>query len=182
MKKLIELGKKFLMLTIIMLIVGLIFQSCEKQDAPAVDRQVEQQSREFTVKDGVLVFNTVADFINVKGRVVNFSESEREMWEKEIGFKSQRTIFNEIVQAEAEIDIVNQSKYSYAEAKSLDPAFLHSDLYNKYLKAGVIQVIMPVQKTNIGICHLLKRMSWRLLMKKDCTLLLAKYIQSMGVL
>lgn len=93
------------------------------------------------MKDGVLVFNTVADFINVKGRVVNFSESEREMWEKEIGFKSQRTIFNEIVQAEAEIDIVNQSKYSYAEAKSLDPAFLHSDLYNKYLKAGVIQVI-----------------------------------------
>lgn len=144
MKKLIKLGKKFLMLTIAMLIVGLIFQSCEKQEAPIVEQQskvVEQQSQEFIVKDGMVVFNSVADFINVKGRVVNFSDSEREKWENEIGFKSQRTIFNEIVQAEAEIDVVNQSKYSYAEAKNMDPSLLHSDLYNKYLKAGVIQII-----------------------------------------
>lgn len=93
------------------------------------------------MKDGMLVFNTFADFINVKGRVANFNESEREKWEKEIGFKSQRTIYSEIVQAENEIDVVNQAKYSYAEAKSLAPALLHSDLYNKYLKAGVIQII-----------------------------------------
>lgn len=137
MKKVNIILKKFFMLTIVMLIIGLIFQSCEKQE----NAVVKQQSKEFTVKDGMLVFNTVSDFFNVKGRVANFSNSERENWEKEIGFKSQKTIFSEIVQAETEIDVVNQAKYTYAEAKSLDLALLHSDLYNKYLKAGVIQII-----------------------------------------
>lgn len=141
MKKLIKLSKNFFDLTLIMLSIGLIFQSCEKQEIPVVEELVGQQSKEFTVKDGMLVFSTFADFVNVKGRVTNFNESEREKWEREIGFKSQRTIFNEIVQAENGIDAVNQAKYSYEEAKSIDPDLLHSDLYNKYLKAGVIQII-----------------------------------------
>ena len=125
------------MLTTVVLLIGLIFQSCEKQENTVKD----QQSKEFIVKDGMLVFNTVSDFLNVKGRVANFNDSERENWEKQIGFKSQRTIFKEIVQAETEIDVVNQAKYTYAEAKALAPDLLHSELYNKYFKAGVIQII-----------------------------------------
>lgn len=129
--------KKCFLLTIVILFIGLILQSCEKQDIAVI----EPQSKEFTMKDGILTFNTVADFINVKGRVANFSKSEREKWEKEIGFKSQKTIYSEIIQAENEIDAVNQAKFSHSEAKRIDPALLHSDLYNKYLKAGVIRVI-----------------------------------------
>jgi hypothetical protein len=131
--------KEFFMLTFVMLIIGLIFQACEKQQTPLVVKQ--QQSKEFKIKDGMLVFNTIEDFINVKGRVANFDASERAKWENEIGFKSQRTIYSEIVQAENEIDNINQAKYSYEEAKRMDPALLHSDIYNRYLKAGVIQVI-----------------------------------------
>jgi len=126
--------------------IVLLITSCSKEVQVANEQFTQEQStldmKSISISQGVLKFNSRADFKNtlkaLNGKSVNFVLD----WNKSLGFRSQEAIFQEIIEAE---NIVRDK-----QAAGLDPditlkEFLdagltwdHSPIYIEYINKGLI--------------------------------------------
>jgi len=90
------------------------------------------------VSENILCFSNQKSFDSTFSLLNQMSPEELNIWETNIGFKSQQTIFNTIVKDEDEYD---KSLYSLKDLSSVKP---HSETYSDYLNKGIIkEVVMP---------------------------------------
>jgi len=114
--------------------------SCEKEQSDSYVKSTIE-SKELSVINGYLVFSNNESFLKTTDYIANLSDNEREKWESEIGFKSQRRIVSNIITQECVKDSINVSKSMYSSDLKLDAKELHSEAYWTALKDGVIRVI-----------------------------------------
>jgi len=117
-----------------------------------------QNSKGFVVENGFLKFESRETFGNSINKIINKSDSERNKWEKEIGFLSQQRIVDNIINEELKKDSINRTKFSntdlspkrntgynsekFKRALSLvSESDFHSDAYYQALSKGVIKLI-----------------------------------------
>ncbi|OFX82634.1 MAG: hypothetical protein A2W99_06675 [Bacteroidetes bacterium GWF2_33_16] len=141
MKKIFTKKVKTLAIVSFMSISLLFMQSCEKQFVEENDIIIESNDVDFIVKDGYLVFSSIDAFLRSTSGLANLTIKEREEWEESIGFLSQRRIVTNIIQAEEEIDKINEVKFKGKKLNEINKKELFSDEYNKYLAKEVIKVI-----------------------------------------
>ncbi|MBI9069054.1 MAG: hypothetical protein JEZ09_17285 [Salinivirgaceae bacterium] len=104
------------------------------------DNKVSNEQN-FSVKESYLHFASMKALVNSLNEISDQSDLERAVWEESIGFKSQRSIINEIIEQEDIYDKICESKYEGVDIKDLDESNFHSDIYNNYLKKGVIKIM-----------------------------------------
>lgn len=103
--------KCFKISNLIFLFIAGFFLACENEQS---DSYVEptQESQELSVINGCLVFENYKSFLETTDFIANLSDNEREKWESEIGFKSQRRIISNIIAQECVNDSINEIMYS----------------------------------------------------------------------
>jgi len=92
-----------------------------------------------SANQGVLSFQSLAAFERTYPTISQMDVTQAAAWERDIGFVSQRNIFNQIVEAE---DGFLWKPYEYKsdkELKKIAPPQGHTAIYQRYLRAGVIK-------------------------------------------
>lgn len=117
------------------------FAGCEKTELiNSEENKCNDQSNE-SVKsiNGVLYFNSDESFQNYVVQYQSMTREERQNYESKMNFKSQATIFDEIVEAELAHDepYKNMSEEELGRISNLPP--LHSEVYYSYLEKGIIK-------------------------------------------
>jgi hypothetical protein len=97
-----------------------------------------------SAKKGILHFDSLEDLENAYPTIANMDSARSALWEKGIGFTSQRNIFNQIVEAEYDFLAKPYEDKSDKELKRTKAPTGHTDLYRKHLRAGVIK-IQPIE-------------------------------------
>lgn len=93
-----------------------------------------------TAKNGILAFDSLVTYDQSYPIIFNMNNEQAEAWERSLGFVSQRNIFNQIVKAEYEYLAAPYEGKSAAQLKRMNKPRGHTDIYEKYLRAGVIKI------------------------------------------
>lgn len=93
-----------------------------------------------TAQNGILAFSTLETYEKSYPVIFNMSAEQSETWEQSLGFVSQRNIFNQIVKAEYAYLAAPYEGKSAAELKRMTKPRGHTDIYDKYLRLGVIRI------------------------------------------
>lgn len=117
--------------------IVVFFLACEKELCYV---EPTPESQGLSVINGYLVFENNESFFKTTDFIANLSDNEREKWESEIGFKSQRRIISNIIAQECVIDSINEIIYANGSDAMLADEELHSDEYWTALNNGVIRV------------------------------------------
>jgi len=132
-------------LTKLMLIIFAIsfvsLQSCKKNEMETPINNEDSTKVGFSVKNGFLVFESAASFVETTDAIANLSDAERLEWETKIGFCSQRKIVSTVINDEIILDKQNEIKYAGVDISELNKADFHSDSYKNALAKGVIKII-----------------------------------------
>lgn len=133
MKK--KILKKNIVILIIISVVAI--WGCKKDELEKSNTiNTKVQTEEVIVKEGILSFKDRKSFDQIYPKLVTMSGEESETWENKLGFISQRSIFNKVVDAEIAWDKKCQN-LSKEEQKTV---LRHSDLYYKYIKSGLFEI------------------------------------------
>ncbi|HEX8140030.1 MAG TPA: hypothetical protein VF544_20885 [Pyrinomonadaceae bacterium] len=92
-----------------------------------------------TASSGILVFDSLATYERAYPIILNMSAEQAQAWEKSVGFVSQRNLFNQIVEAEYQYLAAPYEELSTEELKGMSPPSGHTDIYEKYLRLGIIK-------------------------------------------
>jgi hypothetical protein len=106
------------------------------------------------IKDGMLVFQNNKDFINALHILTNAPRKEVDAWEKNIGFTSQRSIFQQIVADELALDEQYEGMTD-SELSQMQPPESHSSSYYYYLDKDIIKLFdegTEDESYNYSIC------------------------------
>jgi len=132
-------------LTKLMLIVFAIsfvsLQSCKKNEMETPINNEDSTKVGFSVKNGFLVFESAASFVETTDAIANLSDAERLEWETKIGFCSQRRIVSTVIIDEIILDNQNEIKYAGVDISELNKADFHAGSYKNALAKGVIKII-----------------------------------------
>jgi len=155
------LNKKFMrknIISIAIIAIIFVFSSCEKNELSFKPEVVPKAEVDFEVRDGYLVFKSKEAFRRSINTIINLTESNREKWEKGIGFMSQQRITNNVIREELKKDSINRIKFAntdlspnknfdynseaFAKALSLvSKSDLHSEAYYNALNKGIIKLV-----------------------------------------
>lgn len=130
-------------------IVLTIFNGCQKEEN-VLNEELKQGDFKPDVygEKGFLVFKDSKVFGNILEQLSNMTEADRRNWEKKNYFVSQQTIFNDIVDAELQLDD-NYLKMTNEELKNVITPVKHSEIYYKYLNSGIIKEFQIEDGTQI---------------------------------
>lgn len=125
------------------LLLSVIIVSCEKESVENVAEKTQVSNLNVKTENGTLVFNDYQQMDLVRSKLSNLSEREIKDWEIENGFQSLATLEKRINDAE----VAHQELFfkglnpnlSVKEYESKGYFYKHTDLYNEYLKKGVIE-------------------------------------------
>ena len=132
--------KKLVVLAMVAVAIT-IFYGCQKDEL--VGQLADEQPQAVLKTDvyginGFLVFRNSKILSQTLNSLENMSEEERRNWEKKNFFVSQLTIFNNIVDAEIQLDAPYENM-SAEELKNVKQPPLHSEVYYKFLNKGIIR-------------------------------------------
>lgn len=91
-------------------------------------------------KDGILLFDSLETFEQTYPTILNMDAEQSALWERSVGFVSQRNIFNQIVEAEYGYLVKPYENKSDEALKRMKAPQGHTNVYRKYLRAGVIKI------------------------------------------
>jgi hypothetical protein len=123
------------------------FYSCEKDlsyERTGTQKTKLNLTEEVCSKNGVLIFKDSLSLKKVMNNLAFMSRKEATKWEENFDFISQRTIFENIVDAELEIDEPYE-KMTEEERKNATLPPEHSQLYYEMLNYGIIKVIKDIE-------------------------------------
>ncbi|MFW5886607.1 MAG: hypothetical protein ACOCUL_02505, partial [Bacteroidota bacterium] len=130
-----------------------IFNGCQK-DELGVSQQADNVQLQEVVQpdvysnDGFLVFSNQTKLSETLNSLMQMSEIERRTWENKHNFKSQLSIFHDIVDAEIKLDEPYEDM-SEEELRNAIPPPEHSVLYYEYLDKCIINEIQLSDGTKI---------------------------------
>ena len=136
-----------LMFLAMILAVGMIASSCGKEPIKAADLKKENNVAftlpvKYTVKDGILSFESKDDFDKALTAICLEENSTIENWEDQHGFYSLKHYFEDIILAEDAVE--NEIfKLPLAEQEAYKNApQIYSDLYKDALSKGIIKEVI----------------------------------------
>ncbi len=91
--------------------------------------------------NGFLVFDSYSSFIATVDGIANLNDKERKKWESNIGFSSQRSIVNSLIEQEIIHDSNLEARYNSGEISEINDSDLHSEAYFQALDKGIIRII-----------------------------------------
>jgi hypothetical protein len=91
-----------------------------------------------TAKKGILVFNSLETFEKAYPAILHMDMAQSALWEKNIGFVSQRNIFNQIVNAEYDYLAKPFDNKSERQLRKMVAPKGHTNIYQQHLRSGVI--------------------------------------------
>ena len=114
--------------------------SCEKEDqlASIDSKEIEKG---YVVKDGYLAFKNNESFINTVAAISNLNNADRQKWENTIGFVSQRSLINNLIVKELELDGINRIKFAHTDISKATKFDYRPELFYNLLSKGVIKLI-----------------------------------------
>lgn len=121
-----------------------VLNSCDKEPIEKAKTGTNSSSSE-DVKcvDGILEFSSQENFHEIIGSLNSMAPDELGLWESSVGFVSQRTVLNQINEAEIEYfeeiykGIPEDISIQELEKRGLKSK--HTDIYYQYLKSGLIK-------------------------------------------
>lgn len=120
----------------------LFLASCSDQVLDTAEEDQEPVNEELVqVKNGYLHFKDVSAFSEITSLICNMTDEEREEWEEEQNFLSQRRIMSEVIKAEDEFEEECIVKYDGVDVSNLPDSLFKSVLYKKYLAKNVIKEV-----------------------------------------
>lgn len=125
-----------------LLLIATIF-SCEKEPIENVVEKTSASDLNVKSKNGVLVFKDYQQMEIVRNKLANLSEDEIQIWEAQNDFQSLLSLekkinYAEVKHQESFFKGVNPN-LSVKEYEAMGYFYKHTDLYNTYLKKGVIE-------------------------------------------
>jgi hypothetical protein len=122
----------------------LALPACTEDPAPPSTRPAfGDDAPDVTAVDGMLVFADEKAFLEVTAALQAMERADADAWEADLGFESQRRIFDRVVDAEYQHLMAPYEDLSDAELADLEPPVGHSDAYVTYLDRGVIVETAP---------------------------------------
>jgi len=120
----------------VVFILVLTLIACNKDN---IDQISPDHSELIKSKNGILIFTDQNHLNQTLSQVLQMSPNDRDTWEKKYKFKSAQSIFEDVVLANSEIDAYYESlPEEELDAIDLGTVPEYSELYYKYLNAGVI--------------------------------------------
>jgi len=135
-------------------IAVLAFASCKKEDTQLSGNNPDNQidKADIYVQNNILSFKNREVFEKCYTKLITMSREQSEVWESSLGFVSQRSVFNKIVDAENEWD-AKCRKLSKEVQQTCNP---HSATYYNYLNKGLIKVVdkgTSDETYNYSVCN-----------------------------
>ncbi len=109
--------------------------------APPASFDVGIRAALVKVEDGMLVFADQKAFEVVFDELQKYDRDQANAWERQLGFVSQRQIFDRIVDAEYQHLVAPYEDLSDDELRNLPPPVGHSEEYEHYLASGLIRTV-----------------------------------------
>ena len=124
-----------------LLAITLIITSCDKNEEQIASLNTQKNELGYKVKNGYLAFDNKESFIKTVEFVSKMNDKQRRNWEASIGFESQQSIINNLINEELIKDSLNRIKYANTDLSKIDKRNYHSDYYYKVLSKGIIKLI-----------------------------------------
>lgn len=139
-------------------VMAVIFASCEKEDLEKKNFYISQNSfnTDYFVRDGYLVFKNKTSFIKTVNQIINLNDGVRKKWEETIGFQSQRSLINKLIEQELILDSINRIRFKIANISKATKYDLHPELYYNLLSKGIIKLInkgTPDEYWDLSVCN-----------------------------
>lgn len=127
--------------TIAIIAIIFVFTSCNKDEFAFKTEVGPLDELGFEVKDGYLAFKNNESFIKTVSKIANMNKTEREKWEKSIGFVSQTRLINDLIDKELALDSVNRIKFADGDISKATKYDYRPALFYNLLSKGVIKLI-----------------------------------------
>jgi hypothetical protein len=128
-----------LLLLLLLTMFTLIIVSCNKEkEMFLTESEIIIEKSTITSKNGVLIFSNQQELGETIEKINKMSREEIEFWQAKYNFRSQLSMFNEIVLAELQLDKPFEG-LTDEELSNVTPPPLHSDVYYSYLQKGIIK-------------------------------------------
>ena len=119
--------------------ISLLFTSCKKEE-PGINNTAAVS--DIMTRNGMLVFKDETVLKTTSNKLEKMTGEEVKEWEKSYGFVSQKSIFENIVDAEYNLLMKPYENMTDEQLKrTAPPAQPHSDLYYTYMNKELIKVI-----------------------------------------
>ena len=126
-------------------IMAMFFSACQKEQLKEITTTTH---KELYVQNGILVFNSEESFDETIEKVNRMGDSERKIWEENLGFKS----FDRFVSEIQDTQIAYQEKFAHLTKEELEKGLesgeidRFSPLTKEYLDKGIIKIVFDENK------------------------------------